>query len=699
MPTPAGIDCVYLDTNVLTKAQWPKESIELDVFCFLAQLLDVDVCVSRGVDLERRRQWIEEMKGQIAAANKLKATCEQFPQLNISLGGFTVPDTNQLSKIYDELTEQLKLKLHIQTIPLTTRSSEELLNLAIHKKVAFEDYGKGFQDTLIYLSAVDHLKTIPKRLGAFVSSDGGFQKGGPAEFALSESIRLEIVPSLETLIARFRLGLANDPESLGQVDIHAAEHALKNYLPKLKRFVIEQLTPDIGQFSGPEEHAVLRDVIILNISNVQTRPPFTRTVGEKVRLSCDLSVRLHISSVFRRFDDKGRMIDADLTIEAQAKWNGKFYEEVELVGQLSKQLRTIAEEVDAFRSLACVISSREIMLRAEGYTELLGEVDLQVSGAVPQHCESVNVVVSLDTFASGRLDAAGFVDATLTSSSRGLLARGKYNNNGVVFEAISLGFGGDRIEESWTIKGLRGDASTTGVSRYDEVSSISAKVDIVTADSIRPRATIVSKQVKLGVIQLGVMPGVESIGSRLEDYNGTQYLHGSVVIRFKPRFASVFKSRDQESGDGVSPANHGTICVANLSSVPKGFRIFSTAREIHSNTESPIAIAVATDSAGIPQSVLSETSEFTWEGEPMVEVKPWRAAWEIVNSTNGANGSEIRFGLLIVGPVESGSPKVEVQLGLGPSYAATLRVRTVGSEFSIPRFQNLQAPIDLAFLK
>src|SRR6266849_8623401 len=145
---PDDFDCIYLDTEILTSANWPRESTELHNFLFLANLLAVRVFVPEGAEMERRRGWMDDIASEVA---KLRTSVKKLSSWRIELGSLSEPNADQLVRTYSDMADALKKKWRIETVPLTKREPRELFEMAIHRKPPFKQVGKGvvgFQDTV-----------------------------------------------------------------------------------------------------------------------------------------------------------------------------------------------------------------------------------------------------------------------------------------------------------------------------------------------------------------------------------------------------------------------------------------------------------------------------------------------------------------------------------------------------------------------
>ena len=707
---PGDFDNVYLDTQVLAAQGWPRESSEMHIFLFLAQLLGVTVFLPEGVEIERRRQWPGEMKRLIKTLEtnwkQLDGSCKVFAEMNFSVGSaapLKIPLEHETTNSYDRLSGDLKQRWGIQTIPLATRDSTELFNLAVNKKAAFEEHGKGFQDTLIYLSVLDHLQTTSSGRGAFVSEDNIFYSENVRGLTPAGGAEIEPLQNLSAVIERLKERLADDPRRSWDMDVHTAERALEKLAPTLAHHVRYQLAYHGVQFAELHRWGYISAVEMIRVRNVQTPPLETRGFGQRVRISFDLSVRITVSPLGQAAlnsqgarDFAERTLEGEVRAEADATWTESGYEQIE---PLTIEIDAITEALRTLRSLSCIIRHAESSVRAEGYTELLGEIGLDLSGTIPGSGDLVHVDVqlNLDTFVSGRLNPDGHLDATLASNLRGILAKGRMRrwDNIIVFEKVLLGHGGSPIEEEWAISGVRVDATLFGMIHATYTRHIHGFVEMVSVDPDRPRATILREHITLEAVQPHMVVAVEPLEPTLLNHNGEDYRLHPFAASFQSHLPGAFKTSAKESGAGASPADHGTVFVVRLTAVPRGVHVFSTLHEVGPTTPR-IAAAVSIDPAGLPQGLISDVATLDWRGEPMVEVaEASAAAWEIVNESERSEPTVISFGFCVVTPVNSVPFAIRVQGALGPNYPPSSAVRKASTRFPVPRFISLNAAVEV----
>jgi len=345
----ANFTYIYLDTEILRRANWPKESTELHNFLFLAQILEIRIFVPEGAEMERRRQWVDEM---LADADKLRATLKRLGRWGIApegAGPASILNREDLIRRYSEIETALKRKWRIETIPATERQSRELFEMALKRKPPFKDTEKGvvgFQDAVIFLSVFDHLRSLPTARAVFLSADQMFQEPYLGELANADGVEIEFLPSLAEAIARLKTRLKDDPKRLWDLEVHAAQLALERDRAGLREFLVREFERRVDQFSVAGELLQLRDIQISDIKNVQTPPPQERSEGQPIRISFEMSfeLRLHVVGLAefltkpvnaRVIINPERHVGIEAKIEAEAGLKEDRYEPIKPISIIS----------------------------------------------------------------------------------------------------------------------------------------------------------------------------------------------------------------------------------------------------------------------------------------------------------------------------------------------------------------------------
>lgn len=65
----AHINRIYLESNILIRANWPRVSAGVENLFHLAQILDVDIHLPQAVEVELENHWIRDFDQKCARIN------------------------------------------------------------------------------------------------------------------------------------------------------------------------------------------------------------------------------------------------------------------------------------------------------------------------------------------------------------------------------------------------------------------------------------------------------------------------------------------------------------------------------------------------------------------------------------------------------------------------------------------------------
>lgn len=264
------------------------------------------------------RQFGKDCSELIGKKEKLE---KYLPNSGISL---EIPDVTSIRVRYRQKVEEIKERFNLHTIPLTTKSLEDAFEQAIMHNPPFNEKGCGFQDAVIFLSVVDHLKQAENKSGAFVSKDGIFAEGEKAlqSLAASEGIRITLFKTLDDLYAE----LEREVQLIIREQVHkdvdkkieewkqdqqVASESLTNHLTQIKDFIADNLEISRSIFALGRILEV-RGITRAEIKNVSTPLPEhlgdpdvpVRSNGDEVLISFDVEVGIEVlldTSTFRAF--------------------------------------------------------------------------------------------------------------------------------------------------------------------------------------------------------------------------------------------------------------------------------------------------------------------------------------------------------------------------------------------------------------
>jgi PIN domain len=360
---------IYLDTEPLVASLWPRVSRELDNLIFVASINNTEVFIPEPVEAELQARFVRDLGGFLQQANRgFDNLSQHVLRAGITSEELGLPNRDEVVNRYRESSHIAKTKYTIKSSPVTSRSTEELFQMAAEGRGPFNWEKKGFKDAVISLSVIDHMLATPIT-SAFVSRDRAFQDGALERFAETLGApklqHFSTTNDLETILLKhvkdvLRKKWREDEEKL--------RAALKQMLPVLKESLngisfTEYELGIIGTVVGAPS------VKSLEITKISTPPPWDRKDGERLSVSFDADIVLETvvmtSLTFPvrtiTIGEPGSMqvtgspeftqrdLKASVHFEASAIFDGTMYKEIQVISALPASQRTMASMLNALQ--------------------------------------------------------------------------------------------------------------------------------------------------------------------------------------------------------------------------------------------------------------------------------------------------------------------------------------------------------------
>jgi hypothetical protein len=287
---------IYLDSNPLLGAGWPRITEKLQTISELAQIHHLSLFLPVSVEEELEQHWIRDLfekekriKQSVADRNKVSS------DIVSDLAAPAFPSRDIVIQSYRDRVGSLKKVLSIQSSPFTSRSLQEIFRMSASRTPPFKDKDKDFQDVVHVLSVIDHLKTLPNKHCAFVSEDQIYEPANIEALQRDSGVAIRVFKSFDELekcltdelSARIREEWKSESQNmLAKLQPQRAE---------LATFIREHLEiPESELCVGAIRRALPRRAELVEISDIRT-PPFQlrdRPADEPLPISIDAKVEI-----------------------------------------------------------------------------------------------------------------------------------------------------------------------------------------------------------------------------------------------------------------------------------------------------------------------------------------------------------------------------------------------------------------------
>jgi hypothetical protein len=347
-----------------------------------------------------------------------------------------------------------------------------------------------------------------------------------------------------------------------------------------------------------------------------------------------------------------------------------------------------ALKTESVEGLTFSINCVPLDVRSEGYTEMTGAIQIDVTGTISSS-PMVDIIASLSMNVTNRMSTDGTVDAIVMSRNRGELGRGRIagQNNTLLFSGISLGPPGASINDTLTIYGIRVDAQFLGVSRSFAPAKILASVQIRRTG--QSTSTIATKQLDVAYVNPFTRISLAPLTTERGQVEGLPASSETETRLFEVTFQAAFPGAFAPGG--ASPDERGTILAVALMGLPEDAIALATITDVEpvapftASGPGESAIAVQSTATGSPLTGLPKSEGARWRGSlPMYRIKAGLAIWELVRAMPGGT-STVTFGLVLLIPRSSLPTAITLAGSLAPFFSTALAGQP-SATLPVPRF-------------
>ncbi|HEY0968550.1 MAG TPA: PIN domain-containing protein [Opitutaceae bacterium] len=189
---------VYFDSNILIGASWPFPTAQLLEIVRIAQAADLDVCLPDLVLREVTAHWLRDLQSMRQhLADQVKAFNRDTFGLSEMAPPMRLPKADVLLTRYAKHTKDLTDLFRV--VPTKDRPASYYTEMALRRRGAFGEKGKGFHDTIILTGILDDMVEHNYTHAIIVSKDGGFRLDGVKHLANAAKVEITIIESLAAL--------------------------------------------------------------------------------------------------------------------------------------------------------------------------------------------------------------------------------------------------------------------------------------------------------------------------------------------------------------------------------------------------------------------------------------------------------------------------------------------------------------------
>lgn len=324
---------IYFDTNAAFR--WPNPSNQFWQMLNITTYTETDLYFPATVEAELESQFlrrVSEITDSIGLGfRELRVTCYN----TIQVDAFDFMEQDELRSTYRKRSDHLKALYNITTVPMTSSPLALFVDMAINRKVPFEEkiVGKekekdrfvtGLQDAVIFFSVLEHMKTAPKDARcAFISDDDVFRKAEIRSLIESHGVNLGIIRTPAAAFEDLWDHLWSEAKLAKELEANQVSMELNDHKDRYAEQLKEILQPSQIRTGWFQSAVAITRLSILDIGSVypdfpprENLPPkskYSRTEGSEVRLTTvfNVDVRAIVSTSLSSFNIFGNNDDDD----------------------------------------------------------------------------------------------------------------------------------------------------------------------------------------------------------------------------------------------------------------------------------------------------------------------------------------------------------------------------------------------------
>jgi hypothetical protein len=284
---------LYIDTSVLISSNWPRISTNLERIFQLCDLVRVDLFLPKPVEDELQTYWLETYRDKCRKAYNAHEEISKHLSFLKHDWKPTFPTEEAVMEEFRKRTQEIKEKWKIGSIPLTSRNLDEIFRFAVEHHAPFAKEDKGFKDTVIYFSVIDHLAKTASIQAAFVSFDKIFGDPKVTELTKSIGVDLAMYSNIEDVDKELTSWVEGVMKTLWQKDTQRAEESIKKKTTEVEKFLLDTFEVSESEFGFGSRVVAVQGLELKAIRNVRTPPLDERRKDEPVRISFEAQIELN----------------------------------------------------------------------------------------------------------------------------------------------------------------------------------------------------------------------------------------------------------------------------------------------------------------------------------------------------------------------------------------------------------------------
>lgn len=285
---------LYFDTSSLIQNAWPKVSANLERLMKAAPIFHVSLFLPIPVEIELEQKWLRDLSDAEASVRRSLRNLDKVVAFAGSSAHSTVPRLADLQALYKEQVDEIKRTYDLKPVPFTLRRVDEFFEMAAKRQSPIQDGDKGFRDAVILFSVADHIRSSSGVAAALLAHDNVFRSEGVMKQLKEVGVILEVYQTIDAVVDELKKSVDVVVRGLWEQLEGSVLDIVRGGQCELEKFISANLeVPEevLGvSFLGG---VTLNRIELLEIQRVKTPHPLEHPDNGTMRISIDVSLRLH----------------------------------------------------------------------------------------------------------------------------------------------------------------------------------------------------------------------------------------------------------------------------------------------------------------------------------------------------------------------------------------------------------------------
>ena len=268
--------------------------MKLEGLVKMARLFKTPLFLPEPVEIELERKWLRDFtEAQAELQGRAKDFSRHMAIVGMEELSLSLPGEGEVLVSYKRRTTEIKEKWPLISTPFTKQEVRRFFDMATIQELPFEKDDKGFRDTVILYSIIDHLRNEDGVIGALAANDRVFGKPEVAHLIKQAGVELEVYDSTDKILDEFRKRYDDAVTTAWNALERSALKAVNGKLPELQKFISDNLEMPEELFESSFGGITVDKVEIVEVRSVRTPDPFEHPQSGATTITMNVALKVY----------------------------------------------------------------------------------------------------------------------------------------------------------------------------------------------------------------------------------------------------------------------------------------------------------------------------------------------------------------------------------------------------------------------